>query len=133
MSVRSARSTWSISARCDTVPAKFRGRNLVVHNPNVTLMRTTRDENVAIGTWIGERLNRMTGPVRFLIPEGGLSGLDAPGKPFHDPEADNALFEALEKTVQPGGSARSSACRGDQRPGLSRRRRSEAFRSIARR
>ena len=56
----------------------------------------------AIGTWIGERLNRMNGPVRFLIPERGVSGIDVPGKPFHDPEADNALFEALEKTVQPG-------------------------------
>ena len=87
----------------DSVPEKFRGRNLVVHNPNVTLMRTSRDENVRIGTWIGERLNRMTGPVRFLVPEGGLSGLDVPGKPFHDPGADDALFAALEKTVQQSG------------------------------
>jgi uncharacterized protein (UPF0261 family)/ABC-type branched-subunit amino acid transport system ATPase component len=84
----------------DTVPARFRGRNLVVHNPNVTLMRTTRDECAEIGAWIGERLNRMTGPVRFLVPEGGLSGIDVPGKPFHDPEADRALFAALDKTVQ---------------------------------
>jgi uncharacterized protein (UPF0261 family)/ABC-type branched-subunit amino acid transport system ATPase component len=84
----------------DTVPAKFRGRNLVVHNPNVTLMRTTREECAAIGQWIGERLNRMTGPVRFLIPEGGLSGIDVPGKPFHDPEADRALFTALEGTLR---------------------------------
>jgi len=51
------------------------------------------------GAWIGERLNRMQGPVRFLLPTGGVSALDAPGKPFHDPEADNALFEAIEKTV----------------------------------
>ena len=83
----------------DTVPEKFRARKLVVHNPSVTLMRTTREENATAGTWIGERLNRMTGPVRFLIPEGGVSGLDAPGKPFHDPEADRALFEAIERTV----------------------------------
>ena len=83
----------------DTVPQKFRGRNFVVHNPNVTLMRTTRDENVAIGAFIAERLNRMQGPVRFLIPEGGVSLLDAPGKAFHDPEADNALFETIEKNV----------------------------------
>ena len=46
------------------------------------------------------RLNLMNGPVRFLLPEGGVSMLDAPGQPFHDPEADNALFEALEKTVR---------------------------------
>jgi uncharacterized protein (UPF0261 family)/ABC-type branched-subunit amino acid transport system ATPase component len=83
----------------DTVPAKFRGRNFVVHNPNVTLMRTTREENAAIGAWIGERLNRMSGPVRFLIPEHGLSGIDAPGKPFYDPEADRALFDAVARTV----------------------------------
>ncbi len=90
----------------DSVPERFRGRNLVVHNPNVTLMRTTRDENAAIGAWIGERLNRMSGAVRFLIPERGLSGLDVPGKAFHDPDADNALFSALEKTVQQTGQRR---------------------------
>jgi uncharacterized protein (UPF0261 family) len=87
----------------DTVPEKFRSRKFVVHNPSVTLMRTTRDENAAFGAWIGERLNRMQGPVRFLLPTGGISGLDAPGKPFHDPEADNALFEAIEKTVNQTG------------------------------
>jgi uncharacterized protein (UPF0261 family)/ABC-type branched-subunit amino acid transport system ATPase component len=84
----------------DTVPEKFRSRKFVIHNPNVTLMRTTRDENRAFGEWIGGRLNEMAGPVRFLLPEGGVSMLDAPGKPFHDPEADNALFEAIEKTVR---------------------------------
>lgn len=85
----------------DGVPEKFRGRKFVIHNPNVTLMRTTRDENRAFGEWIGARLNAMNGPVRFLLPEGGVSMLDAPGQPFHDPEADNALFEAIEKTVRP--------------------------------
>jgi uncharacterized protein (UPF0261 family)/ABC-type branched-subunit amino acid transport system ATPase component len=84
----------------DTVPEKFKSRKFVVHNPNVTLMRTTRDENRTFGEWIGERLNAMEGPVRFLLPEGGVSLLDAPGQPFHDPEADNALFEAIEKTVR---------------------------------
>jgi uncharacterized protein (UPF0261 family)/ABC-type branched-subunit amino acid transport system ATPase component len=84
----------------DTVPEKFRNRRLVVHNPSITLMRTTPAENRMIGEWIGERLNRMEGPVRLLLPEGGVSALDAPGKPFHDPEADAALFEALESTVR---------------------------------
>jgi uncharacterized protein (UPF0261 family) len=87
----------------ETVPEKFRSRKFVIHNPNVTLMRTTRDENRAIGEWIGLRLNRMEGPVRFLLPEKGVSAIDAPGKPFHDPEADNALFEAIEKTVYKTG------------------------------
>jgi len=84
----------------DTVPEKFRSRKFVIHNPNITLMRTTRDENRAFGEWIGLRLNQMNGPVRFLLPEGGVSMLDAPGKAFHDPEADNALFEAIEKIVR---------------------------------
>jgi uncharacterized protein (UPF0261 family) len=70
----------------ETVPEKFRNRRFVIHNPNVTLMRTTPEENGAIGEWFGERLNRMEGPVRLLLPEGGVSALDAPGKPFYDPE-----------------------------------------------
>jgi uncharacterized protein (UPF0261 family)/ABC-type branched-subunit amino acid transport system ATPase component len=84
----------------DTVPDQYRGRNLYPHNPQVTLMRTTAEENARMGRWIGERLNLMEGPVRFLIPEGGVSALDAPGKPFHDPDADAALFDALAGTVR---------------------------------
>jgi len=84
----------------ETVPEKFRHRLLYRHNPQITLMRTTPEENTAIGTWIGERLNLMDAPVRFLLPEGGVSALDAPGKPFHDPRADAALFAALEATVR---------------------------------
>jgi uncharacterized protein (UPF0261 family)/ABC-type branched-subunit amino acid transport system ATPase component len=84
----------------DTVPDRFAARRFVVHNPNVTLMRTTPQENHAIGEWMGARINQMEGPVRLLLPEGGVSALDAPGKPFHDPEADAALFGALEETVR---------------------------------
>ena len=84
----------------ETVPERFSDRNLYVHNPQVTLMRTTPDENRQIGHWIAERLNRMEGPVRFLIPEGGISLIDVPGAPFHDPDADAALFSALEQTVE---------------------------------
>jgi uncharacterized protein (UPF0261 family) len=83
-----------------TVPAPFRDRNLYVHNPQVTLMRTTAAETARIGAWIGERLNACAGPVRFLLPEGGVSVLDAPGMAFHDPAADAALFAALERTVR---------------------------------
>jgi uncharacterized protein (UPF0261 family) len=79
----------------ETVPAPFRGRTLYRHNPNVTLMRTTPEECVRIGRFIVDKLNRMEGPVRFLIPEGGLSGIDAPGKPFWDPAADKALFDTI--------------------------------------
>lgn len=84
----------------DTVPNQFRSRRLHVHNPQVTLMRTTPDECNRIGEWIGERLNLCEGPVRFLIPELGVSAIDAPGQPFHDPEADAALFSALERTLR---------------------------------
>lgn len=86
--------------RPETVPAQHRDRRFYPHTPNVTLMRTTPHENAAMGRWIGERLNRCDGDVRFLMPEGGVSALDAPGRPFHDPEADEALFGALEATVR---------------------------------
>jgi len=79
----------------DTVPEKYKSRNFVEHNPHVTLMRTTAEENARMGDWIAGRINEMTGPVRFLIPEGGVSALDAPGQKFHDPEADRALFDAI--------------------------------------
>jgi uncharacterized protein (UPF0261 family)/ABC-type branched-subunit amino acid transport system ATPase component len=84
----------------ETVPERYRGRTLQVHNPTVTLMRTTPEENARIGRWIGERLNRMDGPVRFYLPEGGVSALDSPGRPFSDPTADAELFRALEATVR---------------------------------
>ncbi len=83
----------------DTIPEHYRQRRFHVHNPQVTLMRTTPEENERMGRWIGERLNLMEGPVRFFLPEGGVSALDAPGQPFWDPEADAALFRALERTV----------------------------------
>ncbi|MAZ04389.1 MAG: hypothetical protein CMN56_14750 [Sneathiella sp.] len=84
----------------NTVPDRYSNRTFVEHNPQITLMRTTPEENARIGEWIAEKLNRMAGPVRFLIPEGGVSALDAPGQPFHDPEADRALFEALKSKVK---------------------------------
>jgi uncharacterized protein (UPF0261 family)/ABC-type branched-subunit amino acid transport system ATPase component len=84
----------------ETIPERYRQRKFHVHNPQVTLMRTTAEENERMGRWIGERLNRMDGPVRFFLPEGGVSALDAAGQPFWDAEADAALFLALERTVR---------------------------------
>ncbi|MEH2549439.1 uncharacterized protein (UPF0261 family)/ABC-type branched-subunit amino acid transport system ATPase component [Bradyrhizobium sp. AZCC 2262] len=84
----------------DTIPERYRQRKFHVHNPQVTLMRTTPEENERIGRWIGDKLNRMDGPVRFFLPEGGVSALDAPGQPFWDPEADAALFGALDRSVR---------------------------------
>ena len=85
----------------ETIPERYRGRTFYPHNPQVTLMRTTAEENARMGHWIGERLNRMEAPVRFLMPEGGVSALDAPGQPFHDPAADRALFETLRASAGP--------------------------------
>ena len=84
----------------DTIPERYRGRKFHVHNPQVTLMRTTPAENTQMGRWIGERLNRMDGPVRFFLPEKGVSALDAQGQPFFDRDADEALFRSLEQTVR---------------------------------
>ena len=86
----------------DTVPERFRARKLYRHNPTVTLMRTTPAECEAIGRFIAAKLNTMRGPLRFLIPEGGVSAIDRPGQPFHDPEADRALFAAIEQSFRPG-------------------------------
>jgi uncharacterized protein (UPF0261 family)/ABC-type branched-subunit amino acid transport system ATPase component len=86
----------------DTVPERFRARQLYRHNPTVTLMRTTVDECKAIGAFVAAKLNAMQGPVRFLIPEGGVSAIDKPGQPFHDPAADSALFGAIEQSFRPG-------------------------------
>jgi uncharacterized protein (UPF0261 family)/ABC-type branched-subunit amino acid transport system ATPase component len=88
----------------DTVPAQFRSRKLYRHNQNVTLMRTTPEECAKIGRFIVEKLNRMEGPVRFLIPEGGVSLIDAPDKPFWDPAADKALFEAITGGFRAGSN-----------------------------
>ena len=82
-----------------TVPAQFADRLLHVHNPEVTLMRTTVDENVGFGEFIASKLNACDGPVRFLLPEGGVSLLDAPGQAFWDPDADTALFATIEELV----------------------------------
>ena len=90
----------------DTVPERFAARTLYVHNAQVTLMRTTADENWVIGRWIADRLNRCEGEVRLLLPLGGVSALDAPGAPFHDPEADEALFAALRATLRTTGKRR---------------------------
>jgi uncharacterized protein (UPF0261 family) len=84
----------------ETIPVKFRARVFHRHNPQVTLMRTTREENARIGEWIAHRLNACEGPLAVVVPEGGVSALDAPGEPFWDPAADRALFDALERHLR---------------------------------
>src|SRR5690606_27851151 len=90
----------------ETVPEKYRNRLFYRHNPNVTLMRTTAEECGRIGEWIGRKLDRCEGPVHFLIPEKGVSALDIEGGAFFDPEADAALFEAIEHSARWTGTRR---------------------------
>lgn len=80
----------------DSVPEKYAGRLFYHHNAQVTLMRTTVEENIEMARWIAEKLNRCEGEVRFLIPEGGFSALDAPGQLFWSPEANQAFISTLE-------------------------------------
>lgn len=83
----------------ETVPDRFADRLFYRHNAQVTLMRTTPEENREAGRWIAGKLNQCEGPLRFLLPEKGVSMIDAPGQPFHDPQADAALFDAIEDTL----------------------------------
>lgn len=85
----------------ETVPEKFRGRKFYPHNPNITLMRTTPEENHRLGEILAEKLNLSVGPVTVLIPLKGLSVIDSPGGPFWWPEADQALFQSLKSNVRP--------------------------------
>jgi uncharacterized protein (UPF0261 family) len=80
----------------DQVPQKFKNRTLNFHNPTMTTMRTTPEENVAIAEFIAAKLNSSKGPVVVMLPLGGLSSIDRPGKIFYDPEANGALFATLK-------------------------------------
>lgn len=83
-----------------TVPEKFSARKFYEWNPNVTLMRTTIDENARLGKILADKANRSHVPVAFFLPLRGVSQLDAPGKEFWNPEADSALYEAIKQNVR---------------------------------
>lgn len=84
-----------------TVPEKFRSRRFYQHNPNVTLMRTTPEENDELGKEIAHKASAARGPTAVLVPRKGLSALDAEGQPFWWPEADAALFQSLRNWISP--------------------------------
>ena len=84
----------------DTVPAKFAGRKFYQHNPQVTLMRTTPDECAKLGAILAEKLNLSTGLVTVLLPLRGGSVISASGSPFHDLDADSALYSALKAALR---------------------------------
>jgi uncharacterized protein (UPF0261 family) len=84
----------------DTVPPQFEGRNLYVHNPSVTLMRTTPEECAELGRIIAGKLSGARGSVALYVPLQGVSAIDIEGGPFHDPVADQALFDALRENLE---------------------------------
>ena len=84
----------------DSVPEEFDGRQFHVHNPQVTLMRTTAEENAELGRILAEKLNAATGPTALALPLDGVSMLDVDGEDFHEPEADRALFDALRRGIE---------------------------------
>ncbi len=85
----------------ETVPERFAGRNLYVHNPTITLMRTTPDECRELGRQIGRKLSAARGPAALYVPLRGVSMIAVEGQVFHDPEADAALLEGLRETLGP--------------------------------
>ena len=85
----------------DTVPEKFKDRRFYQHNPNVTLMRTTPEENDRLGKEIAEKASAARGPTAMLVPLRGVSAIDREGQPFWWPEADQALFQSLRNWIGP--------------------------------
>jgi uncharacterized protein (UPF0261 family) len=83
----------------DTLPAKFENRNIYVHNPEVTLIRTTPEECAKLGEIIAKKLNKTTGPTTLFVPLKGVSAIDVEGMPFYDPAADAALFGAIRANL----------------------------------
>jgi uncharacterized protein (UPF0261 family) len=86
----------------DTVPDKYKGRNLYQWNPNVTLLRTNVEENVKMGEMLAAAANAASAPVAILLPLKGVSQLDSPGGAFWDPESDRACYEAIKQNLKPG-------------------------------
>jgi len=81
------------------VPEKYNGRNFYKHNPTVTLMRTTVEENRQLGLVIAEKLNLCKSRAALLLPLKGVSMIDAPGQPFYGPEEDAMLFATLRENI----------------------------------
>lgn len=86
----------------DSVPEKYRKRKLYQWNPNVTLLRTSGEENRRIGEMLAAVANMATGPLAFVFPLGGVSMLDSEGGEFWDPDADRACFETIKQNLRPG-------------------------------
>lgn len=84
----------------ETVPPQFKNRKFYPHNPTVTLMRTTVEENRKLGEIIATKLNASKGPTALFLPLKGVSMIDREGQAFYGPEEDHALFESLRQNIQ---------------------------------
>jgi len=82
-----------------TIPQKYEGRHFYIHNPQVTLMRTTPEECAELGRILAEKVNAYTAPVSMLMPTKAISIISAEGQSFYDPEADEALFKAIRENL----------------------------------
>ncbi|MFG2666814.1 Tm-1-like ATP-binding domain-containing protein [Streptomyces sp. NPDC048387] len=89
----------------ETLPERARYRRVRIHNPSLTVIRTTESECAELGRRVAAKLRVATGPTAVCVPLRGLSTLGAPGGPYHDPGADGALFSALREGLR-GSSAR---------------------------
>ena len=87
----------------ETVPERFRDRRFYQHNPTVTLMRTTTEENAELGRIIGGKLGEARGPLAVLLPKRGVSALDREGQGFFDPAAREALYRELRAALGDDG------------------------------
>jgi len=83
-----------------SVPAKFAGRNFYIHNPQITLMRTTADECRQLGKIVAKKANAYQAGTAIMIPRKAISVISAVGQPFHDAAADEALFTALKSNAK---------------------------------
>lgn len=84
----------------DTIPSTFHQRKIYEHNEKVSLMRTTVEENKKFAGFIADKLNKSSSKIRICLPQNGISALDAPGKPFYDPEATSALINELQRLIK---------------------------------
>ncbi|MDR1851704.1 MAG: Tm-1-like ATP-binding domain-containing protein [Propionibacteriaceae bacterium] len=105
----------------DTVPTQFSNRKLLVHNPTVTLMRTTVEENAELGRRIAAKLAAATGPTELVLPLKGVSAVDVADGPFWDPEADQALFDALREGLRDSGVTIKELDEPINEPGVGKR------------
>ncbi|NOY42910.1 MAG: UPF0261 family protein [Planctomycetes bacterium] len=100
----------------ESIPENFAHRKFYVHNPQVTLMRTSPEECRELGRVLAQKINAYTAPVTVLLPRQAISVISAEGQPFYDPQADSALFDALTSTLRDGVEVRSMDCEINARP-----------------